>query len=94
MTRSLWKYPYTAPKLEQLVQQKVKVLKTYERSATITSPLIGTIIRVHNGNRFVPISVSQSHVGFKLGQFVLTKKRVRHKKKIPKARISKINKKK
>jgi small subunit ribosomal protein S19 len=86
MTRSLWKYPYTSPKLEKqaqeaLVKQKKKVLKTYERSATITPELLGTIIQVHNGNRFVALNVTSNHVGFKLGQFVLTKKRVSQKKK-------------
>jgi small subunit ribosomal protein S19 len=84
MTRSLWKYPHTSPKLEQqALQNRLKQpLKTYERSATITLELIGTAIKVHNGNRFVTLNVTENHVGFKLGQFALTKKSVRHKKTI------------
>jgi small subunit ribosomal protein S19 len=83
MTRSLWKYPHTSPKLEQLaLHNKFKsALKTYERSATITLELIGAAIKVHNGNRFVTLNVTENHVGFKLGQFALTKKSVRHKNK-------------
>jgi small subunit ribosomal protein S19 len=83
MTRSAWKHPHISPKLElmALENESQQILKTYERSATITPELISTKVRVHNGCRFVVVAVTENHVGFKFGQFVLTRKKGYHKKK-------------
>lgn len=87
MTRSSWKAPYIKLKLEQqtLTESNKRLpfksqIITYDRSATITPEMLGHIL-VHNGHRFVGLNITENHVGFKLGQFAMTKKRVRHKQK-------------
>lgn len=93
MNRSIWKIPpVLLPKensiplfgqsKEQSSDPKInKPLITYLRAAVIGPDIIGTTVQIHNGQRFVPIRITENHVGFKLGQFVLTKKRVFHKRK-------------
>ena len=79
MNRSVWKQPVLLP--YEGVKKHRHAINTYFRSATIGPELIGTTIHVHNGIQFIPVHVSENHVGFKLGSFSLTKKRVNHKKK-------------
>ena len=61
-------------KVEELnkVNQK-KVLKTWSRSTTITPDFVGHTFAVHNGNKFVPVFVSENMVGHKLGEFSPTR---------------------
>jgi small subunit ribosomal protein S19 len=79
MSRSVWKIPYL------LINTPTKIpgnrFTIYERTATITPYFIGKTISIHNGNRLINITITENHVGFKFGQFALTKKRVFHKKK-------------
>ena len=53
----------------------------YERASSITPIFIGRTVHIHNGLLFVPISITEQHIGFKFGDFSLTRKRVIHKKK-------------
>jgi small subunit ribosomal protein S19 len=57
------------------------VVVTYLRAATIGPSNINKTVHVHNGHKFVPLRLTERMVGYKFGQFALTKKRVHHKKK-------------
>jgi small subunit ribosomal protein S19 len=78
MPRSLKKGPFIDPKLLKKVEElnkanQKKVLKTWSRSTTITPDFVGHTFAVHNGNKFVPVFVSENMVGHKLGEFSPTR---------------------
>ena len=78
MTRSLKKGPYVDEKLENRLvsmrgSKKKKILKTWSRRSIITPNFVGHTIAVHNGNKFIPVFVSENMVGHKLGEFVVTR---------------------
>jgi small subunit ribosomal protein S19 len=78
MSRSLKKGPFIDFKLEKkvldLVENKKKVvIKTWSRSSTITPDFVGQTIAVHNGNKFIPVYVTENMVGHKLGEFSPTR---------------------
>ena len=78
MSRSLKKGPYVDEKLDnKLVSmsgyKKKKVLKTWSRRSIITPNFVGHTIAVHNGNKFIPVFVSENMVGHKLGEFAPTR---------------------
>ncbi len=78
MSRSLKKGPYVDEKLEtRLVSmsgsKKKKILKTWSRRSIITPNFVGHTIAVHNGNKFIPVFVSENMVGHKLGEFAPTR---------------------
>jgi small subunit ribosomal protein S19 len=85
MTRSISKGPYIAYHLLnkiQLLNQKGKkeVIKTWSRSSTILPNMIGHTISVYNGQKHIPIYISDPLVGHKLGEFVPTRNFRSHKK--------------
>jgi len=74
MSRSLKKGPFVEFKLEKRIQEmnesgKKKVLKTWSRRSMITPEFVGHTIAVHNGNKFVPVYITENMVGHKLGEF-------------------------
>jgi len=78
MSRSLKKGPFVDYKLEKkildLVDNKKKtVIKTWSRSSTITPDFVGQTVAVHNGNKFIPVYVTENMVGHKLGEFAPTR---------------------
>jgi len=78
MSRSLKKGPYVDLKLLNRVEElnksnQKKVLKTWSRSTTITPDFVGHTFAVHNGNKFVPVFVTENMVGHKLGEFSPTR---------------------
>lgn len=79
MSRSLKKGPYVEAKLEQKVlgmnEGKIKkgVIKTWSRRSTITPDFVGQTFAVHNGNKFIPVYVTEFMVGHKLGEFAPTR---------------------
>ena len=78
MARSIKKGPYVVEslvrKIETLNRSGVKrVLKTWSRASTITPDFVGHTLAVHNGNKFVPVYVSENMVGHKLGEFSPTR---------------------
>lgn len=78
MSRSLKKGPFIDFRLEKkvldLVESKKKVvIKTWSRSSTITPDFVGQTIAVHNGNKFIPVYVTENMVGHKLGEFSPTR---------------------
>lgn len=78
MARSLKKGPYVEAKLEGKVLKmnegtKKTVLKTWSRRSTITPDFVGHTFAVHNGNKFIPVYVTEFMVGHKLGEFAPTR---------------------
>ena len=50
-----------------------RVVSTYSRRSTITPDMVGLTIAVHNGRKFMPVFVTEQHVGHKLGEFSPTR---------------------
>ena len=78
MGRSIKKGPYIDHKLEQKVEKmnegaKRTVIKTWSRRSTITPDFVGHTFAVHNGNKFIPVYVTEFMVGHKLGEFAPTR---------------------
>ncbi len=78
MSRSVKKGPYIDKKLYQKVlkmnNEKIKKpIKTWSRSSTIIPDMIGHTISVHNGKTFIPVFISESLVGHKLGELSPTR---------------------
>ena len=78
MSRSLKKGPFVDKKLLAKIEEmsktgQKKVVKTWSRASTITPEYFGHTLAVHNGNKFIPIYVSENMVGHKLGEFVPTR---------------------
>jgi len=74
MSRSLKKGPFVEFKLEKRIMElnesgKKKVVKTWSRRSMITPDFVGHTIAVHNGNKFIPVYVTENMVGHKLGEF-------------------------
>ena len=72
MARSLKKGPFVHYSLDKKVQQNVEtgkktVIKTWSRASMITTDFVGQTIAVHNGRQFVPVYVTETMVGHKLG---------------------------
>ena len=78
MSRSLKKGPYIDIKLEKKVMVNVEsskktVIKTWSRASMISPDFVGQTIAVHNGNKFIPVYVTEDMVGHKLGEFAPTR---------------------
>jgi small subunit ribosomal protein S19 len=78
MSRSLKKGPYIYFKLERKVMDNVSsgkksVIKTWSRASMISPDFVGQTIAVHNGNKFIPVYVTENMVGHKLGEFAPTR---------------------
>ena len=78
MARSLKKGPFVALSLEKKVLKNVEankktVIKTWSRASLITPDFVGQTIGVHNGRQFVPVYITESMVGHKLGEFSPTR---------------------
>jgi len=78
MGRSVKKGPYLDQRLAKKVATqeqagKKSVIKTWSRRSTITPDLIGHTFAVHNGNKFIPVYVTENMVGHKLGEFAPTR---------------------
>jgi len=78
MIRSLKKGPFIAFKLEKRVLAmneagKKSVIKTWARASVISPDFVGHTIAVHNGNKFIPVYVTENMVGHKLGEFAPTR---------------------
>jgi small subunit ribosomal protein S19 len=78
MARSLKKGPFVDFKLDRKVTamndaNKKNVIKTWSRRSLITPDFVGHTIAVHNGNKFIPVYVTENMVGHKLGEFAPTR---------------------
>jgi len=86
MARSLKKGPFIDIKLERKVDamneaKKKSVIKTWSRRSMIAPDFVGHTIAVHNGNKFIPVYVTENMVGHKLGEFAPTRTFKGHQKK-------------
>ncbi|HJD56428.1 MAG TPA: 30S ribosomal protein S19 [Rickettsia endosymbiont of Pyrocoelia pectoralis] len=78
MARSVWKGPfvdgYLIKKIQKLIESgKSEMIKTWSRRSTILPTFVGFTFSVHNGNKFIPVSVNEEMVGRKLGEFAPTR---------------------
>ncbi len=78
MARSLKKGPFVDFKLDKKVAamndgKKKSVIKTWSRRSMITPDFVGHTFAVYNGNKFIPVYVSENMVGHKLGEFSPTR---------------------
>ncbi len=85
MPRSLKKGPFIDSHVLKKVQEaketnSKQVIKTWSRRSTIIPDMVGLTFAVHNGNKFIPVYVTENMVGHKLGEFSLTRTFRGHKK--------------
>ena len=85
MSRSIKKGPYIDERLLNKVQKlqetgKKQVIKTWARSSTISPDFVGYTVAIHNGNKFIPVFITENMVGHKLGEFALTRTFRGHRK--------------
>lgn len=78
MGRSIKKGPYIDFRLVKKIEVmndsgKKSVIKTWSRRSTISPDFVGHTFAVHNGNKFIPVYVTENMVGHKLGEFAPTR---------------------
>jgi small subunit ribosomal protein S19 len=78
MSRSIKKGPFIDFKLEKRVLGmneggKKSVIKTWSRRSVISPDFVGHTVAVHNGNKFIPVYITENMVGHKLGEFAPTR---------------------
>jgi small subunit ribosomal protein S19 len=78
MARSIKKGPYVEESLVLKIQKlnernEKRVFKTWSRASTIIPEFVGHTIAVHNGNKFIPVYITENMVGHKLGEFSPTR---------------------
>lgn len=96
MSRSTWKIPFISKTLFLKIQQEsskqlesskynYKPFLISSRASTISSFFIGKTVKIYTGNKYKPVKITKRHLGFKFGEFALTrrvgKKKVSTKKK-------------
>jgi len=78
MPRSVKKGPFIDEKLLRKVElmnarNERTVIRTWSRASTISPDFVGHTIAIHNGNKFIPVYISENMVGHKLGEFSPTR---------------------
>ncbi|MCI1778387.1 MAG: 30S ribosomal protein S19 [Bacteroidales bacterium] len=78
MSRSIKKGPYINESLDNKIQSmnasgKKDIVKTWSRASMISPDFVGHTIAVHNGNKFIPVYITENMVGHKLGEFAPTR---------------------
>ena len=78
MARSIKKGPYVDAKLVSKIAElndsnSKRVVKTWARRSTIPPEFVGHTVAVHNGNKFIPVFITENMVGHKLGEFSITR---------------------
>jgi len=89
MGRSIKKGPFVDNHLmKKVIKAKEnndrKPIKTWSRRSTILPDMIGLTFNVHNGRNFIPILITENHVGYKLGEFAPTRTFKGHKGSVQK----------
>lgn len=88
MSRSSKKGPFVDPKLLKKLN-KVKpdgtVIKTWSRASEIAPEMVGYTFGIHNGNKFIEVTIKEEMVGHRLGEFSLTRRFTKHGGKIQRA---------
>ena len=78
MGRSVKKGPFVQEALAKKVEamsgtNQKKVIKTWSRASTVLPEFVGHTFAVHNGNKFIPVYVTENMVGHKFGEFAPTR---------------------
>ena len=78
MSRSIKKGPFIDLHLGKKVDAmndsgKKTVIKTWSRRSVISPDFVGHTLAVHNGNKFIPVYITENMVGHKLGEFAPTR---------------------
>ena len=78
MSRSVKKGPFIDEGLQDKVRamnsrSEKRVVKTWARASTISPEFVGHTLAVHNGNKFIPVYITENMVGHKLGEFAPTR---------------------
>ena len=78
MTRSVWKGPFVDQYLLNKAEVsrasgRKEVIKTWSRRSTVMPQFVGLTFGVHNGHKFMPVTISEEMVGHKLGEFSPTR---------------------
>jgi small subunit ribosomal protein S19 len=78
MARSIKKGPFVQKSLTDKVEgmnsrNEKRVIKTWSRASTVLPEFVGHTFAVHNGNKFIPVYVTENMVGHKLGEFAPTR---------------------
>ena len=78
MPRSIKKGPYIEEKLLNKIDKlnasnSKKVIKTWARRSVISPEFVGHTLAIHNGNKFIPVFITENMVGHKLGEFSPTR---------------------
>lgn len=78
MPRSVKKGPFISDSLLLKIEGmnargEKKVVKTWSRASTISPEFVGHTVAVHNGNKFIPVYITENMVGHKLGEFAPTR---------------------
>ncbi len=89
MARSLKKGPFVD---EHLIKKVLKAkesgdkkpIKTWSRRSMILPDMIGLTFNVHNGRNFIPVYITENHIGYKLGEFAPTRTFKGHKGSVQK----------
>ena len=84
MARSVKKGPFVDYHLMKKVETAKasgdkKPIKTWSRRSVVLPEMIGLTLNVHNGRQFVPVYVTENHIGYKLGEFAPTRTFKGHK---------------
>ena len=75
MSRSIKKGPYINVSLEKkILAMNESVVKTWARASMISPDFVGHTVAVHNGNKFIPVYITENMVGHKLGEFSPTRR--------------------
>ena len=78
MPRSVSKGPFVDDHLFDKVRKQIasgdrRVIRTWSRRSTVLPDMVGLTIAVHNGQKFIPVFVTENMVGHKLGEFSPTR---------------------
>jgi small subunit ribosomal protein S19 len=89
MARSVKKGPFVDDHLMKKVlaakeSGNTKPIKTWSRRSVVLPDMIGLTFNVHNGRQFVPVYVTENHIGYKLGEFAPTRTFKGHKGSVQK----------
>jgi ribosomal protein S19 len=85
MSRVKWKGPYVRNKLLDNVKNSISIfkndIKTVYKNFVILPKFVGLTMQVYNGKTFITLKIVDEMVGYKVGEFVLTRKQFSYKKK-------------
>jgi small subunit ribosomal protein S19 len=89
MARSVKKGPFVDDHLMKKVETAKasgdkKPIKTWSRRSMVLPDMVGLTLNVHNGRQFVPVYVTENHIGYKLGEFAPTRRFKGHKGSVQK----------